>query len=196
MEISPYMLSLLLLYSLAFGVSAGVLNDVNRMLRVALGMRDGKGDSASRVRRRVRSILSILFIALQDILLFGYIGVGVAVLNYYLNRGIFRIYSIGATVLGFALYYFTVGRLVMRLAEAMIRILRALMVKIFKIVTFPIRFAFGLLTLPIKKLCEKIRFALAKRRIMRYNKIKREELIALAARGFALDGQSPEREKK
>ena len=53
MEISPYMLSLLLLCSLVFGVSAGAVNDINRIIRVALGMRERTGKSEKRVRSMI-----------------------------------------------------------------------------------------------------------------------------------------------
>ena len=187
MEISPYMLSLLLLCSLVFGVSAGAVNDINRIIRVALGMRERTGESEKRIRARVAEALTVVFVALQDILLFAYMGVGVVVLNYYLNRGIFRIYTVAATALGFALYYFTLGRVVIRLAEVIIRVVRGLIIRTLRILTAPFRFVFGIFLGLIKKLCEKIRFALAKRKILRYNKIKREELHSLAARGFAAE---------
>ena len=187
MEISPYMLSLLLLYSLIFGMSAGAVNDVNRILRIALGIRNTAGEKKRRGVSRIFSAASALWIALGDILLFAYIGVGVAVLNYYLNRGIFRIYSVVATAVGFILYYFTLGRVVMFFAERIICALRFVLSFVFKIVTAPIRFAFRILRKVAKKLYEKSSFAIAKRKIMRYNKIKREELRARAQCGFAAE---------
>ena len=42
----------------------------------------------------------------------------------------------------------------------------------------------------IKKLYEKSRFAIAKRKVMRYNKIKREELREMAKRGFMADADA------
>lgn len=181
------MLSLLLVYSLIFGASAGALNDVNRILRIALGMRSTTGERARHGVRRAYSAVSIFFIALQDVLLFLYMGVGVAVLNYYLNRGIFRIYSIAAAAVGFALYYFTLGRVVMFFAERILRALRAALGFVWRIATAPLRFAFRVLLRALKKLFGKFRFAIAKRKIMRYNKVKREELRALAGRGFVAD---------
>lgn len=178
MEISPYMLSLLLVYSSIFGVSAGVLNDINRIVRIACKIKSP---------RKIYSAMSILFIALQDILLFAYMGVGVAVMNYYLNRGIFRIYSVAAAAFGFALYYFTLGRAVMFFAERIIRAVRFVLGFLIRIVTAPFRFLLRLLLRALKKLFEKFCFAIAKQKIMRYNKIKREELRALSARGFAAD---------
>ena len=184
MEISPYMLSLLLVYSLVFGVSAGVLNDINRIVRVALGISHTNGASIRRGARKIFGAVAVFVIALQDILLFAYMGVGVAVLNFYLNRGIFRIYSVFATAVGFTLYYFTLGRVVMFFSERIIRAIRFVLGRILKIVSAPIRFLIRLLYGGAKKLYEKSRFAIAKRKIMRYNKIKREELMGMATCGF------------
>ena len=181
------MLSLLLVYSLIFGASAGVLNDVNRIVRIALGVQVASGERSRRGLHRACAAVSVFFIALQDVLLFLYMGIGVAVLNYYLNRGIFRIYSIASAALGFAFYYFTLGRVVMFFAERILRALRAGLGFVWRIATAPLRFAFRVLLRALKKLFGKFRFALAKRKIMRYNKIKREELRALAGRGFVAD---------
>lgn len=187
MEISPYMLALLLVYSLLFGISAGVVGDVNRIIRIALGMRNTNWESKKRGARRLYSAASIIFIAVGDILLFAYMGVGIVVLNYYLNRGIFRIYSIAAAAVGFLLYYFTVGRVVMFFAERIIRALRFVISWIVRIVTAPFRFFLRLLLRAAKKLFEKFCFAIAKRKNMRYNKIKREELRARSRCGFVAD---------
>ena len=187
MEISPYMLSLLLLYSLIFGVSAGAVNDANRIVRIALGIRNTTGEPKTCGVRKIFSPLGVILISIQDILLFAYMGVGVVVLNFYLNRGIFRIYSVFATAVGFALYYFTLGRAVMLFSERIIRALRFVLGWVFKIITAPIRLIVRLLRGVIKKLYEKSRFAIAKRKVMRYNKIKREELREMAKRGFMAD---------
>ena len=184
MEISPYMLSLLLLYSLIFGVSAGAVNDINRIVRIAIGLRNTTGESRARRVGRIYDSLGVVLISIQDILLFAYMGVGVAVLNFYLNRGIFRIYSVFATAVGFTLYYFTLGRVVMFFSERIIRAIRFVLGRILKIVSAPIRFLIRLLYGGAKKLYEKSRFAIAKRKIMRYNKIKREELMGMASCGF------------
>ena len=187
MEISPYMLSLLLLYSLIFGISAGVVGDFNRIVRIALGIRNSARESKKRLTRKLYSAMSIIFVAVQDILLFAYMGIGIVVLNYYLNRGIFRIYSIAAAAVGFALYYFTLGRVVMFFAERIICALRVAIVWALRVITAPFRFVFRILIRAAKKLFEKLCFAIAKRKIVRYNRIKREELRVLSRRGFVAD---------
>ena len=193
MEISPYMLSLLLVYSFLFGASSGAFNDANRILRIALGIENNRKSKCA--RQKVMSFFSILFICIQDILLFAYMGIGVAVLNYYLNRGIFRPYSVIAVAVGFILYYFTLGKIVRFFSERIVRLLRLVVLWILKVVLAPIRFVLVLCLNGIKKLWKKYRFAIAKRRIIRYNKIKRAELKALSNCGFVAD-KSAERKGK
>ena len=189
MEISPYMLSLLLVYSLIFGMSAGVFNDANRIARIAFAMRKTSGGQKKNCARKIYETAGIFLISIQDILLFAYIGVGVVILNYYLNRGMFRIYSIAAAAIGFVIYYFTIGRVVMFFAERIIRALRFAIVWILNVVTAPVRLIFRLLLHAAKKLFEKLCFAIAKRKNMRYNKIKKEELRALSRCVFVSDGE-------
>ena len=199
MEISPYMLTLLLIYSFLFGMSAGAFNDISRIIRAFLGVRYSKrsferlyaikfpfvGPLNSERPERVwnRRALSVL-IFFQDILLFVYLGCGVVVLNYYLNRGQFRLYTIAAATVGFVVYYFTLGRIVMLLSEGIIFILRALFKIFFYIISRPFVFVFGLVLRILRKLAKKLRRAIEKKRSMRYNKEKRTELLALSERGF------------
>ena len=153
MEISPYMLMLLLIYSFVFGVSAGAFNDINRIIRAFLGVsysRCGfeklytkklpflrKPLERKRVGAAKRKLLSVI-IFFQDILLFVYLGGGVVVLNFYLNRGQFRLYTIGAALAGLALYYFTVGKIVMLASEAIIFFIRATLKVVLFIIFRPV----------------------------------------------------------
>ena len=199
MEISPYMLTLLLIYSFLFGMSAGVFNDISRIIRAFLGVRYSKKSferlyslklpfvgqiaqerSAGAWKRRALSVL----IFFQDILLFVYLGCGVVVLNYYLNRGQFRLYTIAAAAVGFVLYYFTLGRIVMLLSEGIIFLIRAIFKMFFYIISRPFVLIFSVLSGILQKILKKLRSAIEKRRSVRYNKEKRTELMVLSERGF------------
>ena len=204
MEISPYMLMLLLIYSFLFGMSAGAFNDINRIVRALMGVKYSAKAfrrlyeielpfvgklSPSREKKRSRRVSEAAVIFLQDILLFAYMGCGTVILNFYLNRGQLRLYTIAAVAAGFALYYFTLGRLVILLSEGIIFFLRATLKISFFIFTRPAvwlcRAVGGIFRLAYKK----IKSAIAKREIMRYNKIKREELLRLSAQGFEKFGE-------
>ena len=180
MEISPYMLSLLLLYSFLFGMSAGIVNDINKILRLFFSARREE----IRTRGRFARGSSCAVIFFQDILLFTYMGVGTVLLNYYLNRGQFRIYSIAAVAAGFVLYYFTLGKIIMFFAESIVLFLHTVIFKLLHILLLPIKAIFKVIGMILKKLCKKIRFAIAKKKILRYNKRKKAQLEELSRIGF------------
>ncbi len=197
MEISPYKLMLLLIYSFLFGISVGVFNDINKLVRVFFGARYEKASrkTLSPKKSRAGRILYATLIFLQDILLFIYMGVGVVVLNYYLNRGSFRVYTVFGLVFGFALYYFTLGRAVIYLGQTLILFLKGVISKVLGILITPfLKLIEGVIWL-FKKLCEKITYPIAKRRALRYNKVKKAELISLARVGFFTSDASGEGEK-
>ena len=199
MEISPYMLMLLLIYSFFFGMSAGAFNDINRIIRAFLGVRYSKYSfddlylkklpivrkplerkELTQVKER---LLSVIIFA-QDVFLFIYLGCGVVVLNYYLNRGQFRLYTIAAAIAGFAIYYFTIGKIVILASEVIIFFIRAVFKVVFFVIFHPILLMFKKIFKAIKKIRIKIKTSLAKKRNIRYNENKQKELEALARRGF------------
>lgn len=199
MEISPYMLMLLLIYSFFFGMSVGALNDINRIIRAFLGVRYSKYSFDKLYSKKLpfvkkplerkeigvakRRILSFI-IFIQDILLFVYFGCGIVVVNYYFNRGQFRLYTIAAALAGGALYYFTLGKIVMAISEAIIFFIRGAFKVVFFIIFYPISLIFKKIFGAIKKMCIKIKTSLAKKRDIRYNESRQNELAALARRGF------------
>lgn len=204
MEISPYMLTLLLIYSFLFGMSAGALNDVNRIIRALMGVRYSaksfarlyaiklpfvgtleRGGKKKRVKRGIEAAL----IFIQDILLFAYLGCGIVILNYYLNRGQFRLYTIASVAVGFALYYFTVGKLVIFLSEGIIFFVRAAVRIVLYLVSRPFIYLWRTVVKILRSLWKKIASGIAKKRIMRYNKAKRRELLELSRKGFQNGGE-------
>ena len=128
-------------------------------------------------------LLSVI-IFFQDILLFVYLGGGVVVLNFYLNRGQFRLYTIGAALAGFALYYFTVGKIVMLVSEAIIFFIRATLKVVLFIIFRPVFLIFRKIFEALKKMWIKIKTSIAKKRNIRYNENRQRELLSRASRGF------------
>ena len=159
MEISPYMLTLLLFYSLMFGMVCGAVNDAFKITRALL---------FSEAKKKNVMLSVVMF--LEDMLLVIFIGCGVVALNFYLNRGQFRAYSILALAVGFAVYYFTIGKLVGVISGYVVRLIRAVVRIIYSVVSYPIR----LVARGVKKIflysVKKIKLAIEKIRVMRYNK--------------------------
>lgn len=184
MEISPYMLGLLLFYSVLFGMAAGVLNDIFRISRIFLGVSyRGRGLGKLRAIKlpfgikisrgqggkvKKRALSALIFI--EDILLFAFCGCGVTVLNYYLNRGQLRLYTITATLAGFAIYYFTAGKLIMLFAEALTFVAEAALRILFHILSRPFVWIFRATRKIFSPLLKKISYAIEKRKNIVYNK--------------------------
>ena len=199
MEIYPLRLALLLICSAAFGAAVGMFNDVNRIVRVFCGVRytgrsfdrlyelkmpfTGRVLGAPVKGKTGKALLGIL-IFFQDLLMLVYAAVGCVVMNYYLNNGQFRLYTPVAMVFGFAVYYFTVGKLVMIISEPITFFIRAAALTVAFVVSYPVRLLFSGIKKLSSSIIKKVRKSLAKKENMRYNKRKRRELEELSRRGF------------
>ena len=191
------MLTLLLVYSFIFGMAAGVLNDINRIVRaLLLGKRSGRFERlyeiklflVGRLSERKQSKLSqralVVLTFLGDVALFVFIGCGIVILNYYLNKGQMRLYTITSVAAGFFLYYFTIGKVVMALAEVIVFFIRATLAIAIECLMTPIRAAARSFKKTFGALARKIGLLLAKRIMLRYNKREERRLIALSCTGF------------
>ncbi len=210
MEISPYFLTLLVIYSFLFGAVVGVLNDFHRLTRILFGVRYSKkrferlytarlpllGRSVGEIGAgKIKKITLPVMIFLQDVLLFVFSAVGVAVLNYYFNYGQFRIYTIAAMLLGFAIYYFTVGKLVMLFSEGIVCLARIALTMLFFLLSRPFVLLGQMLRGIIRKITDKIREAIANRRKKLYNIHMIDRMMREAASGF-LSGSEVDQEIK
>ena len=199
MAISPILLLWLLVCSFFFGTAVGVLNDVFRLSRVLLGVRYSKRRWEGLYRMPLpflkrplrssadsptaRKLLPVL-IFFQDVLLFVFAAVGTVVLNYYFNHGRFRIFTVLAVLVGFLIYYFTVGRLVMLLSEPLAFFVRAC-VRLTVFLAFrPFAIFFDFFRKNVKKIKENIKKTIANRRKKVYNIGKRKEMMRQATQGF------------
>lgn len=202
MEISPYMLTLLLIYSFLFGMAAGVLNDINRIARsLFCGERSGRFDKlydvklflVGKLSERKQSKLSRRAIAVLtffcDVLLFVFIGCGIVVLNYYLNKGQMRLYTITSVSAGFFIYYFTIGKVIMALCEVIVFCIRAAFAIALEFFMIPIRASARFFKKTFAALVRKIRLLLEKRIMLRYNKKEERRLIGLSHTGFLKEGE-------
>lgn len=199
MEISPIQIFFLILSSLAFGVVCGVVNDVNRTVRVLFGVKylSGRFDRLYKIKlpiirrslgeikeSRLKRVLLPTVIFLQDVFLFLFAGCGVAVINYYFNSGRIRIYTPIAVLCGFLAYYFTVGKLVLYFSELLAFIIRAFFAVIFEMLLYPFKIIVVFLLKMAKKLLYFINKTLAKRQKLVYNRNKMKYVLQEADLGF------------
>ena len=199
MEISPIRLLWLLIFSALFGMAVGGLMDLHRLIRVCFGVRYSEktfeklyAKPLPILRRplgaykqtRLRQIVLSVLIFVQDVALFAVAAVGTVLLNYYFNQGRFRIYTVLAILLGFLLYYFTVGKLVMLCSEGIVFLVRAVLTVIFVLMSRPIVIFVEFFRKNAKKLNENIRNTIAKKRKRVYNKRKEASVLQEAEHGF------------
>ena len=194
------MLTLLLIYSFLFGIAAGALNDVNKLIRGLLGERRGElysrlcekklvlvGSLLQRPQSKALKTAMPVIIFVQDVLLFVFIGFGIVVLNFYLNRGQMRLYTVTSVAAGFLAYCFTVGKLVSLVSDVLLFLVRAVFTIALRVISLPIVFIFSLVKKAALGAVKKIIFLLEKRSAMRYNKKRSERLLRLSACGFISD---------
>lgn len=105
-EFSQLQLARALLWSCAAGAALGALYDVFRILRIALGRR--------------MSVWLMLVIFWQDVLYALLAGCAMAVFLFCANEGRVRVFLLAGALSGFLAWFFTVGRLLMALAERII----------------------------------------------------------------------------
>ncbi len=206
MELSPLLLSLLLLHSFLFGAFLGILNDASRIVRVFFGVRYGGKSVRSLYTRDLPIIhrplsgeergkigqgaLSVL-IFFQDLFLFIFAGVGCVLLHYEYNSGRFRFFSLPAIVLGFLLYYFTVGKLIMALSERIVFVIKATFLILGSVLMRPFVAICHFFNKKLTKTMNFFRKLIAKRTKMLYNKGKKKEWLHLAAKGcISFDGKA------
>ncbi len=156
MEISQLSFVLLALYSFGFGIVLGVIYDVVRIFRVILGAEYGKDNKKKIDYRNVelpiikkkaysvrldkisKKILGV-YTAITDILFVTLCGIVTVLVAYAYNSGRVRVVMLLGLLIGFLLYYFTFGKLVMRLSQLIDFLLRSALVYLYEITAMPIR---------------------------------------------------------
>jgi hypothetical protein len=195
MEISPFLLTLLLSWSLAFGLILGVLNDVNRIIRVFGGVkysekRFGKlyelvlpvvHQPLLRKENKFHKKALAVLIFFQDIIFFIVASIGIILLNYEFNEGRFRFFVVVAVILGFLLYYFTVGKVVMAVSEGIVFFIKSTLLVVFSVVFRPFAIFGGFL---MKKITLFSNIAIANIQKKWYNKYKKKDIIHKSLNGF------------
>ncbi len=204
MAISPLLLSLLLLNAFVFGIFLGILNDGSRIVRVFCGVRYSAKSFRSLYARELpivhrplgrreqgrlgRGTLSVL-IFFQDLLLFTVGGVGTVLLQYEYNSGRFRFFVLPAILVGFLLYYFTVGKCLMVVSEAVAFVIKAALLIVGYCFSRPFVKIFRIFVKKLKKSAIFFRFLIAKRTKKLYNIHKKKEWLRLAEQGcISFDG--------
>ncbi|WRS28909.1 spore cortex biosynthesis protein YabQ [Oscillospiraceae bacterium MB08-C2-2] len=152
------------LQSLLIGAALGVLFDFFRISRVAAPLSNG-----------IIFAEDMLFFLLCGVVTFGFMMQQV--------DGQIRFFILVGELLGFILYYFTAGRLVMNISKVIIRVIKAILRFIYRFIIRPIWWLvyhfvkiilmpFGYLKIILKKCIKALKYRLKTRVVLLYNQYK------------------------
>ena len=198
MEISPIMMALLLFYSFLLGMGVGLFYDANRIIRVLVGVRyssRGVGRLACVKLPIIKKPLcgepkSVSKFLQNSIIFFGDFAsvmcatVGVIILNYSYNSGKFRFFTLLGVIVGFLLYYFSLGKLIMMISEPLAMLVKYVFLSFFILFLYPF---YGILKFIVKKVAKCVflcTFAIEKKQKKVYNIEEEVCLQELAKKGF------------
>ena len=151
MEISQITLAIMLFYSFLFGIAVGVFYDLNRIVRVFFGVRYTKRaygrlygirlpiSKREIVMGKSKGFLQSLVINLGDLLCVLVAAIGLILINYGYNSGRFRFFTVAALIVGFLLYRFGIGRLVILITEPVAFICKYVFLSICDLLLSPLR---------------------------------------------------------
>ena len=111
-------------------------------------------------------------------------GVALALLMFSHNDGEFRGFAVIGAAVGFAAYYFTVGKWVICASEYVVFAIKTLILYAVYYVTLPFLSLARFLGKRIGKLVRRVVDAAREKRIARYHTAERERLLSKAQGGF------------
>lgn len=159
MEISMTNLALMTLYSFVIGLGLGAVYDIIRIQRIILGV-DYGGKTVKMLKevklplldrakikekngKALAKTLVNVIIFIQDILFCIFCALTFIVLIYYMNDGQIRWIAFFGMAVGFAVYYFTFGKLVMLCSEYIVFAVKTVVRYAIFFVSVPIKFIFS-----------------------------------------------------
>ncbi len=107
-------------YSFILGLIFGVSYDIIRIIHILCGIASYSGDE----RYMRKGKIPFLLFFLTDLVYMTAVSAAFSVFVYWVNYGDFRWYLLFGSVVGFVLYYVTLGRVVMYFSEAVVRVIR------------------------------------------------------------------------
>lgn len=159
-------LALLLVYAVAVGFCLGGVYDLLRILRMLCGF--------PKKQERPSAFFAVLLF-LEDVLFMLIVAIALILLCYYANDGQVRAPAIIGLACGFFAYWQTVGRLVVAMAERVVKLIRKMLAFCLHLMAIPVK---GLWHLTVGRMMVARRERMTQRRI--------RALTESASRGFDL----------
>lgn len=189
----------LIIWSFVVGVFLGAVYDIFRIRRISFSpeirskTRILKDDvcpkhGTSKLRgffRKNIEIIDLVLIFFEDVIFMVFSAIVISLLTYKFNSGKIRWFILASAAIGFTCYYLTIGRLVKRCAEKIIRAIRLVVWWIIKITIIP---AIKLLLALYNKASVKLLYI----RLVRYTKNRERALLYLACGKDAFDKMQKE----
>ena len=124
------------LWAFLDGVSLGVLYDLIRAFKMLCGISYFESKRQKGILKRVFEAVVTFFC---DVAFFVAAGVVALLLIYRMGGGLFRAFTFGGMISGFALYYLSLGRLTIRLTDVFVRTLKKALGVVGRILFFPVK---------------------------------------------------------
>ncbi len=180
--VSSGQVTLFFLYSILFGVCAGAFYDLFRILRIARKPKE-RTKEAGRVLMLGDDILCFV----SDMIYWLVLAAAYSIFIYREAEGRLRIGSLLCAAAGFLCWHFTIGRLIIFLADRIIRLIRLIFGFVLSVTLVPL---LRLLRFIGQRLCAL--FSAVFGRVYHRFAVKRE--LSLASRGFGIE--KSKRDKK
>ena len=194
MIISPISLFKLLCLSLLYGAVIGILNDINKIIKIILGERyyslgDKKLFKILKFNSKIKAPKSKNFIInavafIQDFIFLLLFVLGIIILNYYYNDGSFRLLSIVSGSMGFLIYNLTFSKIIIYIMEPIVILICNFVKKAILIILKPILIAVSLIDKLLSTVKEYIKKYIAKNINLSYNIKVQKKLLQLSQTGF------------
>ncbi len=136
-DLSQSAIAYLALSAILLGAAHGVLYDMIRFVKLMLGVEYGKPSSEG--NGKVKNVFLHIFTFICDVIFWICFAVTSVILTYNMSGGVFRGIVYLGMLGGGALYYFTLGRLVLKINIKLTRLVKKTLKWLYWIVTAPIR---------------------------------------------------------
>lgn len=180
----------MILYSAAIGALLGVIYDIFRIIRIAVQISERDNANGNAKSAKMRETFSFIIIFIEDILFFIIAAIITILFIFMVNNGQVRLFAITGEILGFTVYYFTVGRVVKALAERIIALIRLFIRLIYKYIVLPpirlVRYIFNKIINAVRKVLNYLRTKYIRRKLRTYTKNEMARFIKLAGSGYGI----------
>lgn len=138
MEISQRLLCFLFLASFAFGILLGLFYDFLYLLRFFIFPPSARKTATTDSRNLRLGIPVRIFCFFEDLIFILFGGMGLLLLVYLINDGVFRLWGPGGLLAGFYVYRVTVSSWMTKICEHLIRLLWRMLIWIGRLIYLPI----------------------------------------------------------